>query len=672
LVGDTLTGAGNVIAFNTFDGIVTSSTANGNRILSNSIFSNQQLGVDLENNGVTLNDLGDGDDGGNRRQNFPVLTSSSSGVISGTFNSTASSSFRLEFFANTTADPSGNGEGEMFLGATNVTTDGSGNASFTFNYTPITGKARISSTATNLTTNDTSEFSRTITEALSSGTVSFTTATSSGNEDNSGAAVNQTIATIQRTGGSNGAISVPVQLATSPGTSTAGTDYTNIFPITVNFGDGDSTSKTVSLPIIGDTTVEPNETINLVLGTVTGGATLGTQTTATYTILNDDVAPAVPIITIAATDANAGEGTPANPGTFTISRTGATTSALTVNYTLAGTASSTDYTPALLGTATIDAGSTSTTITTNPVDDTLVEGSETVILNLIDTANYDLGASNSATITITDNDIATGNRQIITPSPTPKTVAPGTATSFDVNYSTNPVSTPTTGLGLRMFWNSNQVTFNNITNLLTNGAQPTGAMELDTGDLDNDPLTNMRLTQAWVDLNTAFPSANPVPSTRLFTANFTAASGFTGTNVRFGSVSTAAGFTFTSTPEELAPPPLVNHDIDGNGSVDALTDGILAIRFLFGLTGTALTNGAVGAGATRTSGTDIVNYLTPARSTMLDVDGNGSADALTDGILAIRYMFGLSGSALINGAVGAGATRTSAADISTFLNGYRP
>jgi hypothetical protein len=498
------------------------------------------------------------------------------------------------------------------------------------------------------------------------GTVSFTTATSSNNEGNSGLAVNQTIATIQRTGGSSGAISVPIQLATSPGTATAGTDYTNIFPITVNFADGDSTSKTVSLPIIGDTTVEPNETINLILGNPTGGASLGTQTTSTYTILNDDLAPVIPIVTIAATDANAAEAN-TDPGTFTITRTGATTSALTINYNLTGTASSTDYTPALTGTVIIPVGSTSAALTITPINDNLVEGSETVTLRLVDTADYDLGASISATVTIVDNDIATGNRQIITPSPTPKTVVSGTATSFDVNYSTNPVNTGTTGLGLRMFWNSNQLTFNSISNLLSAGAQPTGAMEPDTGDLDNDPLTNMRITQPWLDLNGNFAPT----SARLFTANFTATAGFTGTNVRFGANSTSSGFTFTSTPEELTPPPPVNLDIDGNGSVDALTDGILAIRYLFGLTGTALTNGAVGAGATRASGSDITNHLTPARTSMLDVDGNGNADALTDGILMIRYMFGLTGTALTNGAVGAGATRTSPTDVQAFLQSYQ-
>jgi hypothetical protein len=66
---------------------------------------------------------------------------------------------------------------------------------------------------------------------------------------------------------------------------------------------------------------------------------------------------------------------------------------------------------------------------------------------------------------------------------------------------------------------------------------------------------------------------------------------------------------------------------------DALTDGLLVIRYLFGLTGTALTNGALGGSATRTDPTAIKTYLDSVRP-QLDIDG--SADALTDGLLIIR------------------------------------
>ncbi|MFZ4558212.1 MAG: hypothetical protein ACOYN8_17740 [Pseudanabaena sp.] len=119
-------------------------------------------------------------------------------------------------------------------------------------------------------------------------------------------------------------------------------------------------------------------------------------------------AVATPTVTIAAQDAAAAEAG-SNTGIFRISRTGDTTSALTVNYTVAtgtGQATSVDYTPTLTGTATIAAGQFSVDITITPVDDTAIEGSETVTLTLVDGTNYDLGATGTeiATVAIADND----------------------------------------------------------------------------------------------------------------------------------------------------------------------------------------------------------------------------------------------------------------------------
>ncbi len=117
--------------------------------------------------------------------------------------------------------------------------------------------------------------------------------------------------------------------------------------------------------------------------------------------------PPTPNVTIAATDASAAE-VNGDPGVFRITRTGSTAAALTVSYTVAtgaGQANSADYTPALFGTATIAAGQSFVNITITPVEDFLIEGSETVTLNLVGTANYDVGASASATVAIADNTV---------------------------------------------------------------------------------------------------------------------------------------------------------------------------------------------------------------------------------------------------------------------------
>ena len=109
-----------------------------------------------------------------------------------------------------------------------------------------------------------------------------------------------------RTGGSSGAVSVT--FATSNGTATAPGDYTAVSPITVSFANGDTASKTVNIPISDDTTVEANETVNLALTSPTGGATLGSPSTAVLTITDNDVAPG-PGGLVAAYSFDAGSGT---------------------------------------------------------------------------------------------------------------------------------------------------------------------------------------------------------------------------------------------------------------------------------------------------------------------------------------------------------------------------
>lgn len=168
-IGGTVAGAGNTIAFNDGIGVdQTGGAGTGNSVLGNSIHSNGSLGIDLNGNGVTANDAGDGDTGPNRLQNFPTLTSArtddfSSVSVTGTLNSTASATFRVEFFASSAADASGHGEGERFLGFATVTTDGSGNASFsqTLAASVMAGEV-LTATATNSATGDTSEFSASV------------------------------------------------------------------------------------------------------------------------------------------------------------------------------------------------------------------------------------------------------------------------------------------------------------------------------------------------------------------------------------------------------------------------------------------------------------------------------------------------------------------------------
>ncbi|WP_073075020.1 Calx-beta domain-containing protein [Phormidesmis priestleyi] len=149
------------------------------------------------------------------------------------------------------------------------------------------------------------EFAFATTSPPPPGILAFGTPTFSVNED--GTAISSVQVT--RTGGSNGAVSAVVNLTN--GTATAPGDYTNS-PITVSFANGDSATKTITIPIINDSLVESNETINLSLGSATNGAIIGSQNTAVLTIVdNDVVAPQATIhyISTASNGATSGSGT---------------------------------------------------------------------------------------------------------------------------------------------------------------------------------------------------------------------------------------------------------------------------------------------------------------------------------------------------------------------------
>jgi subtilisin family serine protease len=110
-------------------------------------------------------------------------------------------------------------------------------------------------------------------------------------------------------------------------------------------------------------------------------------------------------VTLSATDDTAVEA-PASTGTFTVTRTGSTAAALTVNYTIGGTATNgTDYTT-LSGSVTIGIGNASATMTVTPVNDALVEGAETVIATLAAGTGYAIGAPATGTVTITSEDLS--------------------------------------------------------------------------------------------------------------------------------------------------------------------------------------------------------------------------------------------------------------------------
>jgi len=188
-------------------------------------------------------------------------------------------------------------------------------------------------------------------------------------------------------------------------TATSGVDYTPPASTSILFpGSFLQSSLDINITSIPDVLIEGDETLTLTLDSVTGGTISPTANSDTANILDDDF----PAASISATDSDAAEATPSNStGQFTIDLgvTNTSGSAITVNYTISGSAgNTTDY--STIGTSVnIPNNQQTATVTITPVDDGTVEGTETVILTLAAGTGYTVGAPSSATVNIADNDV---------------------------------------------------------------------------------------------------------------------------------------------------------------------------------------------------------------------------------------------------------------------------
>ena len=109
-------------------------------------------------------------------------------------------------------------------------------------------------------------------------------------------------------------------------------------------------------------------------------------------------------------------------------------------------------------------------------------------------------------------------------------------------------------------------------------------------------------------------------------------------------------------------------DIDGNSEIDALTDGLLVLRHMFGLTGNSLISGVIGANAEHSSAEEIQTRISNLGFSV-DIDNNGDVDALTDGLIILRYLFGLRGDVLVAGVVSSTGQRVDVVDLESHLLG---
>jgi hypothetical protein len=407
VVGGIGAGQGNLIAYNDAGVVVAKeddfggAPATGHSIRGNRIFNNTTIGIDLGEDSVTANDLDDPDSGPNNLQNFPVITSlpfsGGTTFANGTLNSRPGKTYVLDFYANSRLNAAGLAEGENYITSAIVTTNSTGDATFSVNLGADFSGRYITATATQTTTgvgfNDTSEFSAPRLVAASR-SVQFSAPTYVVNE----AAGTATI-TVTRSGDTS--VAATVSYATSDDTATAGNDYTSANG-TLNFAAG-QTTQTFTVPITEDSTDEANETITLTLSNATGGS-LGTPATAILTIADNDAAPSLSINDISVTETPNGTN-----AVFTVTLSAASGQLVTVNYATTNGSSNpatagSDY-GATNGQLTFAKGQTARTITVPIFDDTLTEFSETFVVNLSGAVNATIG-DNQGVATIADNEVA--------------------------------------------------------------------------------------------------------------------------------------------------------------------------------------------------------------------------------------------------------------------------
>lgn len=212
--------------------------------------------------------------------------------------------------------------------------------------------------------------------------------------------------TLFRTNDDNGSVSVTV--TTTPGTASAGVDYTAI-STTVNWPDNNDDSRVVEIPILNDDSAEPSETITLTLSNPTGGATLGLPSSATLTILDDgDTGQGAGEIAFSSPTYVLAEG---ETGVFTVTRTGGAAGIVSAAWTtIDGTATGGDDYFSDSGIVTFgngDPGPKNLSISAR--EDDLLEGDETFLVRLsAPVGGATLGADQS-TVIIADNEVvATG------------------------------------------------------------------------------------------------------------------------------------------------------------------------------------------------------------------------------------------------------------------------
>jgi hypothetical protein len=240
-----------------------------------------------------------------------------------------------------------------------------------------------------------------------------------------------------------------------------------------------------------------------------------------------------------------------------------------------------------------------------------------------------------------------------------------------VDYNTSTGSN-VTGLGLNVHYDSAVLTPVSISDVLQYKLFMTPSVDYLYSDSENGDdvfATDMFMKYSWVDFTGSSWPGNLPENLLTITFDVVDDNSLENTVIGFSTNSTAAGYMLNAPAVNIE---LMNGswDFDGNGYVDALTDGLLFIRYGFNLRGTSLIQGAVAQNSLLSSN-QIEENLENAMDS-LDIDGDQTINPLSDGLILLRYLFGFDDESLIDGVVHPDGSRQTLDEIKDYMNGYIP
>jgi hypothetical protein len=445
--------------------------------------------------------------------------------------------------------------------------------------------------------------------------------------------------TFTRNGVTTGALTANF---TINGTATFSTDYTQTGATTftpptgtVDFAAGSSTA-TVTIDPTADTTVEPNETVILTVASGTGYLVAAVNSSATGTITNDDTDVSVAVAPLSVNEDGA------TNLVYTFTRVGVTSTPLTANFTIAGTATfNTDYTQTGAatfvppnGTVTFGAGNSTATVTVDPSADITSELDETVILTLAAGTGYNVIEPSSATGTITNDDV------VVSVAVSPGAVAEDGATNLVYTFTRNDAANPLTV----NFSVGGTATF--TTDYTQTGAAaftpPTGTVSFAAGEL------------------TATVTVDPVADSSVEPDETVVLTVIAGSGYTVGAPSSATGtITNDDTDVSVAVAPASTLE-DGAGNLvytftrAGVTTGALTANFTIGGTATFSTDYSQIGAATFAPPTGTVDFAAGSSTATVTIDPAADTTVESDEtvILAVAAGTGYNVAAVNNSATG--------------------